>query len=190
MHNNIVEVLFTQKKIQQRVAEMGKEITAAYLDCLPLLVGVLKGCSLFMSDLVRHIEIPLEIDFIAVMSYGGMHQSSGAVRITKDLDNVIEGRDVLLVEGLIDTGMTAGYILRNLEARRPRSIRVCTLLDKKVRRIVNIPITYTGFETPDRFVVGYGLDFRQLYRNLPYIGVLSSDVTGLNRARTENQKNS
>jgi hypoxanthine phosphoribosyltransferase len=190
MQPDIVQILLTQEEIQQRICEMGKEIATAFSDSLPLFVGVLKGCSLFMADLVRHIEIPIEIDFIAVMSYGGMYQSGGAVRITKDLDSVIEGRDVLLVEGLIDTGMTAGYILRNLEARRPRSIRVCTLLDKQVRRIVNIPVTYRGFETPDRFAVGYGLDFRQLYRNLPYIGVLSSEVTGLNRGRAESQKNS
>jgi len=134
-----------------------------------------------MSDLVKRIEIPLEMDFISVMSYGGSQRPSGAARITKDLDCVLEGRDVLLVEGIIDTGMTAGYLLRNLEARQPRSIRVCALLDKEVRRIVKIPIAFRGFRIPDRFVVGYGLDFRQLYRNLPYIGVLSGGVTGLDR---------
>jgi hypoxanthine phosphoribosyltransferase len=181
MDTNIVEVLITREAIEQRIAEMGPQIAAAYRDSLPLMVGVLKGCALFMADLARHIEIPLEMDYMAVVSYGSMHRRSGAVRITKDLDNVIEGRDVLLVEGLIDTGMTAGYILRNLEARRPRSIRVCTLLDKEVRRIVTIPISFRGFEIPDKFVVGYGLDFRQLYRNLPYIGVLSGGVTGLDQ---------
>ena len=188
MQPDIVQILLTPEEIQQRICEMGKEITAAFSDSLPLFVGVLKGCSLFMADLVRHVEIPLEIDFMAVMSYGGIQQSSGAVRIIKDLDTVIEGRDVLLLEGLIDTGMTAGYILRNLEARRPQSIRVCTLLDKQARRIVNVPISFRGFQIPDKFVVGYGLDFRQLYRNLPYIGVLSSEVTGLNRSRPENSK--
>ncbi len=179
--NDIVEILITQEAIQRRIVEMGREISAAYQDCLPLLVGVLKGCILFMSDLVKHIEIPLQMDFIAVMSYGGMHLPSGAALITKDLDCVIEGRDVLLVEGIIDTGMTAGYLLRNLEARQPRSIRVCTFLDKEARRIVKIPIAFRGFNIPDRFVVGYGLDFRQLYRNLPYIGVLSDEITGLGR---------
>ncbi|MGA2402302.1 MAG: hypoxanthine phosphoribosyltransferase [Syntrophobacteraceae bacterium] len=179
--DNIVEILITQETIQQRIAEMGREIAAVYQDCLPLLVGVLKGCTLFMSDLVRQMGIPLEMDFIAVMSYASMPRPSGAVRITKDLDCVIEGRDILLVEGIIDTGMTAGYLLRNLETRKPRSIRVCTLLDKQVRRIVRIPISFRGFEIPDRFVVGYGLDFRQLYRNLPYIGVLSDEITGLDR---------
>jgi hypoxanthine phosphoribosyltransferase len=120
------------------------------------------------------------MDFICLTGYGGAGRPSGAARITKDLDSAIEGRDVLLVEGIIDTGMTAGYLLRNLEARQPRSIRVCTLLDKPARRIVDIPIAFRGFQVPDRFVVGYGLDFRQLYRNLPYLGVLSDDVTGLN----------
>jgi hypoxanthine phosphoribosyltransferase len=123
------------------------------------------------------------MDFMAVAGYTSHEQlqSSGAVRITKDLDNIIEGRDVLLVEGIVDTGMTVGYILRNLEARQPRTIRLCTLLDKPARRIVKVPVAFRGFEVPDRFVVGYGLDFRQLYRNLPYIGVLSGEATGLNR---------
>ncbi len=177
---SIVDILITKEAIQARIAEMGKEIAAVYQGSVPLLVGVMKGCILFMAELVKHIDIPIEMDFIAVMSYGGMHLSSGAARITKDLDCVIEGRDVLLVEGIIDTGMTAGYLLRNLEVRQPRSIRVCTLLDKEARRIVKIPISFRGFGIPDRFVVGYGLDFRQRYRNLPYIGVLSDKTTGLN----------
>ncbi len=177
--DGIVEILITQEAIQQRIAEMGREIAAVYRNCVPLLVGVLKGCTLFMSDLVKQIDIPLEMDFIAVMSYTGMPRPGGAVRITKDLDSVIEGRDILLVEGIVDTGMTAGYLLRNLETRKPRSIRICTFLDKQVRRIVRIPVAFRGFEIPDKFVVGYGLDFRQLYRNLPYIGVLSDDITGL-----------
>ena len=177
----IVEILIDSEAVRRRIAELGREISAAYKDRLPLLVGVLKGCVLFMSDLVKEIAIPLEMDFISLMSYADAHRPSGAARITKDLDCVIEGRDVLLVEGIIDTGMTAGYLLRNLEARRPRSIRVCTFLDKEARRIVRIPIAYRGFRVPDRFVVGYGLDFRQLYRNLPYIGILSDEITGLNR---------
>jgi hypoxanthine phosphoribosyltransferase len=179
----IIEVLITQDAIAQRVAAMGKEVAAAYENSLPLLVGVLKGSALFMADLVRHMDIPLEIDFMAVGSYASpeQRQSSGAVRITKDLDNIIEGRDVLLVEGIIDTGMTVGYLLRNLKTRQPRTIRLCTLLDKPARRIVKVPVAFRGFEIPDRFVVGYGLDFRQLYRNLPYIGVLSGEATGLTR---------
>lgn len=179
----IIEVLITRDAIAQRVAEMGKEIAAAYEDSLPLLVGVLKGSALFIADLVRHIDIPLEMDFMTLASYAGdeQRQSGGAVRITKDLDNIIEGRDVLLVEGIVDTGMSVSYLLRNLKARQPRSIRLCTLLDKPARRIVKVPVAFKGFEIPDRFVVGYGLDFRQLYRNLPYIGVLSGEATGLSR---------
>jgi hypoxanthine phosphoribosyltransferase len=177
----IVEILIEREAIGQRIAELGREISEAYRDRLPLVVGVLKGCVLFLSDLVKEIDIPLEIDFISIMSYADMHRPGGAVRITKDLDCVIEGRDVLLVEGIIDTGMTAGYLLRNLEARRPKSLRVCAFLDKEARRIVRIPIAFRGFKVPDRFVVGYGLDFRQLYRNLPYVGILSDEVTGLNR---------
>ena len=179
--DNIVDVLISQEAIERRVVEMGKEIASAYRDCLPLLVGVLKGCVIFMSDLVKRIDIPVEMDFISVMSYGGIDRPGGAVRITKDLDCIIEGRDVLLVEGIVDTGMTAGYILRNLQARGPRSLRVCAFLDKEIRRIVKIPISFRGFNVPDRFLVGYGLDFRQLYRNLPYIGVLSDEITGLDR---------
>jgi hypoxanthine phosphoribosyltransferase len=180
---DIVEVLITREAIQQRVAEMGAEVTRAYEGALPLLVGVLKSSTLFMADLVRHMDIPVEMDFMAIAGYGSGQQSSGAVRITKDLDSVIEGRDVLLIEGIVDTGMTLGYLIRNLEARQPRSLRLCTFVDKPARRIMKVPIAFKGFRIPDRFVVGYGLDFRQLYRNLPYIGVLSDVVTGLNRGQ-------
>ena len=183
LDRDIVEVLFTPEMIQSRVAEMGKEIADAYADSVPLLVGVLKGCALFIADLIQQINIPLEMDFMAVLSYEGRKQSNGTTRIIKDLDCVIKGREILLIEGIVDTGMTVGYILRNLQARRPRSIRLCTFLDKPARRIIKLPIEFKGFEIPDRFVVGYGLDFNQLYRNLPYIGVLKDDVTGLNRQR-------
>lgn len=173
--------MIDRETIGQRIVELAREISTAYRERAPLMVGVLKGCVLFMSDLVRELDIPVEMDFISLMSYADMRGPSGAARITKDLDCVIEGRDVILVEGIIDTGMTAGYLLRNLEARRPRSLRVCAFLDKEVRRIVRIPIAFRGFKAPDRFLVGYGLDFRQLYRNLPYVGVLSDEITGLNR---------
>jgi hypoxanthine phosphoribosyltransferase len=180
LSQDIIEVLITKEKIEKRVAEMGREVASTYKDSLPLLVGVLKGCALFMADLIRNIDIPLEMDFIAIQSYGGVQQStSGAVGIIKDLDNPIEGRDVLVVEGIVDTGMTISYLLRNLEARQPHSIRLCAFLDKRARRILRVPISFRGFEIPDRFVVGYGLDFNQRYRNLPYIGVLSNEVTGL-----------
>lgn len=183
LDRDIVKVLFSQEMIQDRISEMGKEISDAYTDSVPLLIGVLKGCALFMADLIQNISIPLEMDFMAVLSYGGREQSSGTTRILKDLDFVIEGRDVLLIEGIVDTGMTVGYILRNLRARQPRSIRLCTLLDKPARRIIKLPIDFRGFEIPDRFVVGYGLDFNQLYRNLPYVGILKDQVIGLNRQR-------
>lgn len=181
LDRDIVRVLFDSEAIEKRVTEMGKEISEAYEGGVPLLVGVLKGCTMFMSDLIKHIEIPLEIDFIAVSSYHGTESSSGAVRIVKDLDRAIEGRELLVIEGIVDTGMTIGYILRNLQARQPKSIRLCTFLDKPARRIVNVPIDFRGYEIPDRFVVGYGLDFLQLYRNLPYIGILKDQVTGLEK---------
>ncbi len=181
LDRDIVRVLFDSETIEKRVTEMGSEISEAYEGGVPLLVGVLKGCTMFMSDLIKHIEIPLEIDFIAVTSYHGTEPSSGAVRIVKDLDRAIEGRELLVIEGIVDTGMTIGYILRNLQARQPKSIRLCTFLDKPARRIVNVPIDFRGYEIPDRFVVGYGLDFLQLYRNLPYIGILKDQVTGLEK---------
>lgn len=183
LDRDIVDVLFTPEMIQSRVAEMGSEIAAAYPDSVPLIVGILKGCVLFMADLIQQINIPLETDFMSVLSYEGRKQTNGTTRIIKDLDQAIKGREILLIEGIVDTGMTVGYILRNLQARRPRSIRLCTFLDKPARRIIKLPIKFRGFEIPDRFVVGYGLDFNQLYRNLPYIGVLKDDVTGLSRPR-------
>ncbi|MHC1745289.1 MAG: hypoxanthine phosphoribosyltransferase [Syntrophobacteraceae bacterium] len=180
---NIVEILIPRDEIARRVAEMGRELAARYADSPPLLVGVLKGSAVFVADLIREMDIPLELDFIAVASYGVSEQkrSSGAVRITKDLDTVIEGKDVLVIEGIVDTGMTVSYILRNLEVRHPRTLQLCTFLNKPARRILKVPIAYQGFEIPDRFAVGYGLDFRQRYRNLPAIGVMSGDATGLGR---------
>lgn len=182
LDRDIAEVLITQEAIQKRVFELGQQITAEYEGRTPMLVGVLKGCVLFIGDLVKCIDLPVQMDFMAVASYGGGQQSTGAVRITKDLDEVIEGRDLVVVEAIVDTGMTLGYLLRNLEARQPRSLRVCTLLDKPARRILQVPIAFKGFEIPDQFVVGYGLDFRQLYRNLPYVGVLKDEITGLSDA--------
>ena len=181
LDQDIAEVLIHPAAIAQRVAELGREVTEAYRGKAPLLVGILKGSSLFMADLIRHIKIPLEIDFMGILSYRGAQQPSGAVRIVKDLDDAIEGKNLLLIEGIVDTGMTVGYIFRNLQVRQPGSLRLCTLLDKPARRIVPIPIAFRGFEIPDRFVVGYGLDFKQRYRNLPYIGVLKDEITGLNR---------
>ena len=159
LEHDIVRVLFDSEAIEKRVAEMGKEISETYEGVVPLLVGVLKGCTMFMSDLIKHIKIPLEMDFIAVSSYHGTQPSNGAVRIVKDLDHAIEGRDLLVVEGIVDTGMTVGYILRNLQARQPKRIRLCTFLNKPARRIVNVPIDFYGYEIPhqQRYILFIGL---------------------------------
>lgn len=169
------ETLFTEEQIQVRVAEIAERLNEDYDGMNPILVAVLKGSLYFLSDLSRRLEIPLNIDFIAIQSYGPQSGSSGAVKLLKDLDEPIEGRDIIIVEDIIDTGLTLNYLLNNLKARNPRSIRICTLLDKKVRRLVPLDIAYSGFEIPDVFVVGYGLDFEQYFRNLPYIAVLDID---------------
>jgi len=176
-HDHIERVLFSEGEIRARVGELAADISADYGESAPLLVSVLKGALYFVADLTRAITIPTALDFMAITSYGSAQATSGAVRLIKDLDEEISGRHVLLVEDIIDTGLTAAYLLRTLRARDPASLRICTLLDKTARRIVDtLPITYRGFEVPDIFVVGYGLDYRQLYRNLPYIGVLKPEV--------------
>jgi hypoxanthine phosphoribosyltransferase len=170
-------VLVSAEQLQRRVAELGREITADYRDgpSQPLLlVGVLKGAVFFLSDLMRFIEIPVEVDFMAVASYGSATDSSGVVRILKDLDASIEGRDVLIVEDIVDSGLTLQYLLRNLGSRNPASLEVCALLTKPERRKVDLPTRYVGFEIPDRFVVGYGLDYDERHRNLPFVAVLES----------------
>ena len=166
------EVLISEKEIQAKVAELGGRITCDYQGRSPLLVCVLKGGLIFLADLVRHIDLPVEVDFMAVSSYGLGTQSSGAVRLLMDLETNIEGRDVLIVEDIIDTGHTLQYIIQNLHTRKPHSLRICTLLDKAPRREVEIPLDYVGFAIPDVFVIGYGLDHRENYRHLPYIAVL------------------
>ena len=166
----IHDVLISASELERRVAELGVHISRDYAGKEPLLVGVLRGVTCFMADLMRQLSLPLAIDFMAISSYEG--DRSGAVRILKDLDENIEGRDVLIVEDIVDTGMTLNHLLQYLWARRPASVRVCTLLDKRVRRLVDVPIDYVGFEVPDEFVVGYGLDFRQKFRNLPFIATL------------------
>ena len=166
------EVLIEPEALQQRVAELGEEISADYAGRDLLLVGVLKGAVFFMADLMRHLTIPCEIDFMAISSYGDATDSSGVVRILKDLDINIEGRDVLVVEDIIDSGLTLSYLIRNLEAREPATLEICALLTKPERREIDVPVKYTGFEIPNRFVIGYGLDFAERYRNLPYVGVL------------------
>jgi len=175
--SQIQEVLLSQTTIAARVRDLAAEISRDYEDRSPLLVSVLKGAVYFLTDLTRALAIPVEIDFMAITSYGGARAQSGVVRLIKDLDTEITGRHVLLVEDIIDTGLTAGYLLRLLEARSPASLEICTLLDRPYRRILDsLRIAYRGFEIPDRFVVGYGLDYRQQYRQLPFIGVLRDDV--------------
>jgi hypoxanthine phosphoribosyltransferase len=164
--------LVTQEDLERRVRELGAEISRDYEGKDLFLVGVLKGAVFFLSDLMRAIEVPCEVDFMAVASYGSSTDSSGVVRILKDLDATIEGKDVLIVEDIIDSGLTLSYLLRTLKAREPRSLEVCALLTKPERREVDLPIRYTGFEIPNKFVIGYGLDYAERYRNLPYVAVL------------------
>jgi len=166
------EVLVEAGELQRRVAELGAQITRDYAGRSLLLIGVLKGAVFFLSDLMRYIEIPVEVDFMAVASYGSATDSSGVVRILKDLDASIEGRDVLIVEDIVDSGLTLQYLLRNLGSRNPRTLDVCALLTKPERRKVDLPVRYVGFEIPDRFVVGYGLDYAERHRNLPFVAVL------------------
>jgi len=165
-------VLIEPDTLQQRVTELGDEISHDYTGRDLLLVGVLKGAVFFMADLMRHLTIPCEIDFMAISSYGDSTDSSGVVRILKDLDINIEGRHVLVVEDIIDSGLTLSYLIRNLEAREPATLEICALLTKPERREIDVPVRYVGFEIPNRFVIGYGLDFAERYRNLPYVGVL------------------
>jgi hypoxanthine phosphoribosyltransferase len=167
------EVLVTSEELQRRVAELGGEISRDYAGRPLLLVGVLKGAVFFLSDLMRFIDIPVEVDFMAVASYGSATDSSGVVRILKDLDAAIEGRDVLIVEDIVDSGLTLQYLMRNLGSRNPRTLEVCALLTKPARRKVDLPTRYVGFEIADRFVVGYGLDYAERHRNLPFVAALA-----------------
>lgn len=176
MLDDIRQILFTEDEIQEKVGLLGASISQDYQDRELLLVNVLKGGVIFLADLVRHITIPINIDFMAVSSYGPSTEAFGIVRLIKDLEESVSEKDVLVVEDIIDTGLTLSYLLRNLESRDPKSIRVCTLLDKSVRRIPDVPIHYKGFDVPDVFVVGYGLDYEQKYRNLPFIGILKKEV--------------
>ncbi len=173
---NISEVLFTAAQIERRVVELGAEISRDYAGFRPLLVGVLKGVFPFMADLSRAITIPLEVDFLAIASYSPDTRDRGVVRLQKDLEQPIAGRHVLFVEDVVDTGLTLHYVLSQLKSREPASLHVCTMFDKGSRRLIKLPIRYQGFELPDRFVVGYGLDYRELYRNLPFVGMLKADA--------------
>ncbi|MBA2614995.1 MAG: hypoxanthine phosphoribosyltransferase [Actinobacteria bacterium] len=170
------EILIEEETLQARIGELGARVTEDYRGTDLLLVGVLKGAIFFMADLMRRIEIPCEVDFMAISSYGEGVDSSGVVRILKDLDMSIEDRNVLIVEDIVDSGLTLSYLIRNLEARHPRSLDVCALLTKPERRENQVDCRYVGFEIPNRFVIGYGLDFAERYRNLSYIGVLRDDL--------------
>jgi hypoxanthine phosphoribosyltransferase len=168
----IGETLVSAQDLQRRVQQLGQEISRDYADRDLVMVGVLKGAVFFLSDLMRQLEIPVEVDFMAVASYGSATKSSGVVRILKDLDAAIQGRDVLIVEDIVDSGLTLQYLLRNLAGRSPRSLEVCALLIKPERQKVDLPTRYVGFEIPNRFAIGYGLDHAERYRNLPYVAAL------------------
>lgn len=174
LQEGIARVLITEEQIRKRVKELGAEISRDHQGKKPVLVTVLKGGIVFTCDLIREISVPVTLDFLSISSYSGTVQT-GVVRILKDLDESIENRHVILVEDIVDTGLTLSYILKTLRARKPADVRVCALLDKKMRRIVDVPIHYLGFEIPDEFVVGYGMDFDQKYRNLPFIAVLKEE---------------
>lgn len=177
LETDIGAVLLTEEQIQAKVAELGKRIAADYAGRRLTLVSVLKGSLPFMADLMRATPIPLRIDLMEVSSYGGAStESSGLVRILKDLSASIQGEEVLIVEDIIDTGLTLNYLVRYLRGKNPASLRICTLLDKPARRLVEIPVDYIGFTIPDQFVVGYGLDYGELYRNLRFVGVLRPEV--------------
>jgi hypoxanthine phosphoribosyltransferase len=170
------QILIDQETLSSRVAELGAEVSGDYEGRDLLLIGVLKGAVFFMADLMRHLTVPCEVDFMAISSYGAQTDSSGVVRILKDLDINIEGRHVLVVEDIIDSGLTLSYLMRNLESREPASLEICALLTKPDRREIDVPVRWIGFEIPNKFVIGYGLDFAERYRNLPYVGVLSDDL--------------
>jgi hypoxanthine phosphoribosyltransferase len=177
LRGDVAQVLITEEQIRDKVTELGAHISSDYADSSVTLVSVLKGSLPFMADLMRAIEIPVQIDLMEVSSYGGATtETSGLVRILKDLSSSIAGKDVLIVEDIIDTGLTLNYLLRYLRGKNPRSLRICALLDKPARRLVEIAIDYRGFTIPDEFVVGYGLDFGEFYRNLPFIGVLRREL--------------
>ncbi len=176
LERGVGEILIDEERLQERIRELGREISADYAGKELLLVGVLKGAVFFMADLMRNLTVPCEIDFMAISSYGAATDSSGVVRILKDLDINIESRHVLVVEDIIDSGLTLSYLLRNLESREPTDIEICALLTKPDRREIDVPVKYVGFEIPNKFVIGYGLDFAERYRNLPYVGVLHPDL--------------
>ena len=178
MHEHVESILYSEEQLRQRVKELGGQITADYAGKEPVLASVLRGSYIFMADLTRAIDLPVTVDFMAVSSYGAGTKSSGQVEIKKDLSDSIEGRDLIIVEDILDSGNTLFYLMEILKARKPASIRICTLMDKPDRRTQPIVADYVGFTIPDAFVVGYGLDYNEKYRNLPYVGILKPSVYG------------
>jgi hypoxanthine phosphoribosyltransferase len=176
MHDEILETLISDEAIQSKIKELGSELSEEYKDRFPLVIGVLKGALPFMSDLIKRMDIHLEIDFMAVSSYGTSTVSSGQVKIVKDLDTSLEGRDIIIVEDIIDSGLTLSYLVELFNARKAKSVKIVTLLDKPTGRKIDIKPDKAGFIVPDAFVVGYGLDYMERYRNLPYIGVLKPEI--------------
>jgi hypoxanthine phosphoribosyltransferase len=176
LEEGVQEILIDADTLQRRIRELGEEVSGDYAGRDLLLVGVLKGAVFFMADLMRELTVPCEIDFMAISSSGAATDSSGVVRILKDLDINIAGRHVLVVEDIIDSGLTLSYLMRSLRARKPASLEVCALLTKPERREIEVEVRYVGFEIPNRFVIGYGLDFAERYRNLPYVGVLAPEL--------------
>ena len=176
LSDDVSRILFSAEAIEARVQELGQAISLDYAELNPLLIGVLKGVLPFMADLLRMITIPIEVDFMAVSSYSTESRDRGFVRLQKDLEEPLAGRHVLFVEHVIDTGLTLNYLLRNLKARNPASLKVCVLFDKSRRRLIDLPLDYKGFDLPDLFAVGYGLDFQERYRNLPFVGALKAEV--------------
>lgn len=176
MTEDVKEILLTKEQIAARITEIGEQISADYAGKEILMIGVLRGAVIFMADLARAITVPVALDFMAVSSYGTSTTSSGVVRILKDLDEAVQGRHVLVVEDIVDTGLTLNYLLDNLKSREPASIKLCTLLNKPDRRKAEVNIDYNGFNIPDEFVIGYGLDYAEKYRNLPFIGILKPEV--------------
>ncbi len=179
VHEDVSEILFSEQDLAKRVAEIGAEITRDYADVADegiVLISVLRGAAIFMADLAREIELPIEMDYMAISSYGNGAKSSGVVRILKDLSSEIEGRHVIIAEDILDSGLTLTYLMKNLQSRNPASIEVATLLRKKTKAQADIACRYIGFECPDEFIVGYGLDYAERYRNLPYIGILKPEL--------------
>lgn len=176
MHEHLCKILFSEQQVQSKVQELGAQITSDYQGKDLVIVGILKGAVVFLADLIRELELPLELDFMVISSYGKSTRASGVVRILKDLDKNIAGKDVLIVEDIVDTGLTLSYLKENLHTRGPASLKICTLLDKPSRRKVVLNPDYRGYSIPNEFVVGYGLDYGEKYRNLPYIGVLKPEL--------------